>query len=117
MSICDVYLTPLFSGFYQLNVDATGPIDGVSAVLVLWREIMKMLSLLLVLGSIIGDCISCNGSGSFCTLTFLYVRLEVNQAAHYLDKYALHNLDGISIEETQPCIYAVLTFDLLSDFC
>ena len=62
-------------------------------------------------GSIIRDCISLKGS--FRSLIFLHVRREVNQAAHYLDKYALKNLDCIWIEETSPCISAVLAFDLL----
>ena len=35
----------------------------------------------------------------------------------YLAKYALNNLDYLLIEETLPYIYAVLLFDLLSDFC
>ena len=28
LSISDVHCTPLFSGFYKLNVDAAGPIKG-----------------------------------------------------------------------------------------
>jgi len=28
LSISDVHCTPLFSGFYKLNVDAAGPIEG-----------------------------------------------------------------------------------------
>jgi hypothetical protein len=63
---------------------------------------------------IIRDCISFKGS--FRSLNFLHVRREANQAAHYLAKYALKNLDCIWIEETTPCISTVLTFDLLSDF-
>jgi hypothetical protein len=66
-------------------------------------------------GSIIEDCI--NLSVCFRGLNFVHVRHEANQAAHYLAKHALHNLDCIWIEETSPCISAVLTFDLLSDFC
>ena len=65
-------------------------------------------------GSIIRDCISFKGS--FRSLIFLHVRREANQAAHYLAKYALKNLDCIWVEETPPCISAVLTFDLLSNF-
>jgi len=42
---------------------------------------------------------------------------EANQAAHYLAKYALKNLDCIWVEETPSCISAVLAFDLLPDFC
>jgi len=64
--------------------------------------------------SIIRDCISFKGS--FRSLNFLHVRREANQAAHYLAKYALKNLDCIWIEETPPCISAVLAFDLLPDF-
>jgi hypothetical protein len=48
--------------------------------------------------------------------TVLHVRREANQAAHYLAKYALKNLDSIWVEETPPCISAVLAFDLLPDF-
>jgi hypothetical protein len=65
--------------------------------------------------SIIGDCINFNVF--FRNLKFLHVRREANQAAHYLAQYSLHNLDCIWIEETPPYISAVLTFDLLSDFC
>jgi len=65
-------------------------------------------------GSIIRDCISLKGS--FRSLNFLHVRREANQAAHYLAKYALKNLDCIWIEETPSCISAALTFDLLLDF-
>jgi len=64
--------------------------------------------------SIIRDCISFKGS--FRSLKFSHVRREANQSAHYLAKYALKNLDCIWIEETPPCISAVLTFDLLPDF-
>jgi len=64
--------------------------------------------------SIIRDCISFKGS--FRSLNFLHVRREANQAAHYLAKYALKNLDCIWVEETPSCIYAVSTFDLLPDF-
>jgi len=64
--------------------------------------------------SIIGDFISFNGC--FCSLIFLHVRREANQAAHYLAKCALHTSDCIWIEETPPCISAVLAFDLLPDF-
>jgi hypothetical protein len=71
-------------------------------------------SLNYVVGYIIRDCISFKGS--FRSLNFLHVRREVNQAAHYLAKYAVKNLDCIWIEEAPPCISAVLTFDLLSDF-
>jgi len=60
-------------------------------------------------GSIIRDCVSFKGS--FRSLNFLHVRREVNQAAHYLAKYALTNLDCIWIEETPPCISAILVFD------
>ena len=66
-------------------------------------------------GSITRDCISFKGS--FCSLNFLHVRCEANQAAHYLTEYALKNLDCIWIEQTPLCISAILTFDLLSDFC
>jgi len=59
--------------------------------------------------SIIRDCISLKGS--FCSLTFLHVRREGNQAAYYLVKYALKNLDCIL-----HCISAVLPFDSLSVF-
>ena len=65
-------------------------------------------------GSIVRDCISFKGS--FCSLNFLHVRREANQTAHYLAKYALKSLDCIWVEETPPCISAVLTFDLLPDF-
>jgi hypothetical protein len=65
-------------------------------------------------GSIIQDCISIKGS--FRSLNFLHVRREANQAAHYLAKYALKNLDCIWIEETPPCISIVLAFDLLLDY-
>jgi hypothetical protein len=65
-------------------------------------------------GSIIEDCISL--SVCFGSLNFLDVRREVNQAAHYLAKHNLHNVDCIWIEETPPCISAVLAFDLLPDF-
>jgi len=41
---------------------------------------------------------------------------EANQAAHYLAKYALENLDCIWVEETLSCISTVLAFDLLPDF-
>jgi len=54
--------------------------------------------------------------GSFRSLNFLHVRREANQVAHYLAKYALKNSYCIWIEETLPCISAVLAFDLLSDF-
>jgi len=43
--------------------------------------------------SIIKDSISFNVC--FRSLNFLHVRNETNQAAHYLAKYALHNLDYI----------------------
>jgi len=66
-------------------------------------------------GSIIGDCINFNVF--FRSLRFLHVRREANQAAHYLAQYSPHNPDFIWIEETPPCISAVLTFDLLPDFC
>ena len=49
-------------------------------------------------GSIIRDCISF--IGSFHSLNFLHVRREANQAAHYLAKYTLKNLDCIWVEET-----------------
>ena len=65
-------------------------------------------------GSIIRDCFSLKGS--FRSLNFLHVRREANQAAHYLAKYALKNSDCIWIEETPPCIFAVLAFDLLPNF-
>jgi len=65
-------------------------------------------------GSIIRDCISLKGN--FCSSNFLHVRREANQAAHYLAKYALKNLDCVWIEETLSCISAVLAFDSLSDF-
>ena len=65
-------------------------------------------------GSIIQDCISFKGS--FRSLNFLHVRHEANQAAHYLAKYALKNLDFIWVEETPHCISTVLAFDFLSDF-
>ena len=65
-------------------------------------------------GSIIRECISF--MSNFRSLIFLHVRRKTNQAAHYLAKYALKNLDCIWIEETSPCISAVMTFDLLSDF-
>jgi hypothetical protein len=65
-------------------------------------------------GSIIGYCISFNCS--FCSLIFLHVKREAKQVAHHLAKYDLHNLDCIWIEESEPCIYAILVFDLLSDF-
>jgi len=65
-------------------------------------------------GFIIGYCISFNGC--FRSLIFLYVRSEVNQAPRYLAKYVIRNLDYISIKETPPYIYAVLTFDLLLNF-
>jgi ribonuclease HI len=42
-------------------------------------------------GSIIRDCISFKDC--FRRLNFLHVRREANQAAHYLAKHALHNLD------------------------
>jgi hypothetical protein len=45
-----------------------------------------------------------------------YVRREANQAAHYLAKYALKNVYCIWIEETPPCISAVMAFDLLPEF-
>jgi hypothetical protein len=66
-------------------------------------------------GSIIEDCISL--SVCFGSLNFLDVRREVNQAAHYLAKHDLHNLDRIWIEKTLPCISTALTFDLLLNFC
>ena len=65
-------------------------------------------------GSIIRDCISFKGS--FRSLNFLHVRREANQAAHYLTKYDLKNLDCIWFDETPPCISALSTFDLLPDF-
>jgi len=64
--------------------------------------------------SIIQDCISFKDS--FRSLNFLHVRREANQAAHYLAKYALKNLDCIWVEETPPCIFVVLAFDLLQTF-
>lgn len=66
-------------------------------------------------GSIIEDCIIL--SVCFHSLNFLHVRSETNLAAHYLAKHALHNLDRIWIKETPHCISAILTFDLLLNFC
>jgi len=65
-------------------------------------------------GSIIEDCINFNVF--FRSLSFLHVRREANQTAHYLTQYSLHNLDCIFIEETPHCISGVLAFDLLRDF-
>jgi ribonuclease HI len=164
LPISDVHWTPLFSGFYKLNVDATGPIEGdkwgISVVvrdnegvvvgasswqvfslpdseaaeaLAMWKglEFAKDMSFLNLItesdasnvvlalnahqqspnyvGSIIRDCISFKGS--FRSLNFSHIRREANQSAHYLAKYALKNLDCVWIEETPPCISAVLTFD------
>ena len=169
MPISDVHWTPPFSGFYKLNVDAAGPVEGdkwgigvvvrdyegvvvgasswqvsslpdseVAEALAMRKglEFAKDMSFLNLIAesdasnvvlalnahqqssnyvdSIIRDCISFKGS--FRSLNFLHVRREANQAAHYLAKYALKNLDCIWIEETPPCISAVLAFDLLPDF-
>ena len=64
--------------------------------------------------SIIGDCINFNVF--FRSLSFLHVRHEANQVAHYLAQYFLHNPYCIWIKETPPCISAVLAFDFLLDF-
>jgi len=65
--------------------------------------------------SIIGDIINFNVF--FRSLRVLHVGREANHAAYYLAQYSLHNPDYIWIEEILPCISAVLTFNLLSDFC
>lgn len=169
LPISDVHWTPPFSGFYKLNVDAAGPIEGdkwgigvvvrdyegvvvgasswqvvslpdseVAEALAMQKGLefakdMSFLNLIVesdalnvvsalnahqqssnYVGSIIRDCIGFKGS--FRSLNFLHIRREANQAAHYLAKYALKNLDCIWVEETPPCISAVLAFDLLSDF-
>jgi hypothetical protein len=158
-----------FCGFYNLNVDAVGPIEGdkwgIGVVVrdnegvvvdasswqvfsLLDSEVAEALAMrngleftkgmcflnliaesddynvvlalnvhqqsLNYVGSIIRDCISFKGV--FRSLNFLHVRREANQAAHYLAKYAIKNLDCIWIEENPPCISAVLSFDLLPDF-
>jgi len=50
------------------------------------------------------------------SLNFLHVRREANQIAHYLGKYALHNLDCIWMEETPPYISAHLIYCQTSQF-
>jgi len=65
-------------------------------------------------GSIIRDCISFKSS--FRSLNFLHVRREGNQAAQCLARYALKSLHCIWVEETPPCISAILAFDLLPEF-
>lgn len=64
------------------------------------------------LGSIVEDCK--RFVSSFQRLEFCHARREANQAAHYLAKFALLSCtDFIWIEETPPCISAVVAFDLL----
>jgi hypothetical protein len=65
-------------------------------------------------GSIIEDCINLNIC--FYSLNFVHIKRVANQAAHYLAKHVLYNLDHVWIEETPRCIFVVLAFDLLSDF-
>jgi ribonuclease HI len=64
------------------------------------------------LGSIIEDCKSF--VSSFPSIKFCHIRQEANQAARYLTKFAiLECIDFVWVEETPPCISAVVAFDLL----
>jgi len=65
------------------------------------------------MGTIVDDCrlLTCH----FQNLQFAHIRREVNQAAHYLAKYASSHHENVWIEDAPNYIDVILTFDLLSN--